>query len=460
MNVENEENEPIDAPEGSYSAVLRGALHRLKNSAAERTIAAAPKDGPAVVSQDDGDVDGAFVQVSRVQKVLEALVLVYDAVVSAPASARVKDAAKSRGTKRYFGDNGDDNRPAKRCRVTFASAELAAWDTSEAVETPKKRRTSEAFDSAPAQLENLHAALAEADVLRRELADGDAVTRAQVDELVDALKAEARKVAPGDAAQRAATFLASEIVALVDAPVVDAPEPADGADGAASTPPSRRAARGSHLAWRHAEVLSSVLRRQLKLLLNDAVTIQPGTGSVRFNFDDPAALLHRALAAIHERGGAEWPNNLVRGDGAVTFADIESAHDVVARASAHGFALAVLGHPAVDEKSKAGDAAALESLAALVRFDEKQTSLLALAELRDVRACAASLLEHAASAHAAAADAIAFIQDSAAPPAGAPPASKRAKKRARKRREVDVAEVLAASGVFLYPDIAADDAEA
>ena len=48
------------------------------------------------------------------------------------------------------------------------------------------------------------------------------------------------------------------------------------------------------------------MRRELKLLLNDAVAIVQGTGSVRFNFDDPAALLHRALRALEDGGGPAW----------------------------------------------------------------------------------------------------------------------------------------------------------
>ena len=59
----------------------------------------------------------------------------------------------------------------------------------------------------------------------------------------------------------------------------------------------RGAPRESRLEARHAEVLSSLVRRELKLVLNDAVAIVHGTGSVRFNFDDPAALLHTVSCA-------------------------------------------------------------------------------------------------------------------------------------------------------------------
>ncbi|KAK7237867.1 hypothetical protein SO694_00022267 [Aureococcus anophagefferens] len=54
----------------------------------------------------------------------------------------------------------------------------------------------------------------------------------------------------------------------------------------------------------------SLVRRELKSLLNEAAAIVHGTGSVRFNFDDPAALLHRALRALHDGGGPAWATEL------------------------------------------------------------------------------------------------------------------------------------------------------
>ena len=105
------------------------------------------------------------------------------------------------------------------------------------------------------------------------------------------------------------------------------------------------------------------MRRELKLLLNDAVAIVQGTGSVRFNFDDPAALLHRALRALEDGGGPAW----ARRRAPQATASEEEARGVLGLAAAHGFALSVLTQSSVRAKLAAGDFERLERLCARIR---------------------------------------------------------------------------------------------
>lgn len=122
----------------------------------------------------------------------------------------------------------------------------------------------------------------------------------------------------------------------------------------------------STVASRHAEALSSVIRKELKKQVNRGVAIVPGTGSVRFNFDDPAALLHRALDILHEQGGPSWPQARGAEAGDFTFDSRDDAEEVVGLASAHGFVLGVLRHPAVLRQRNQGSFDRLADLASLV----------------------------------------------------------------------------------------------
>ena len=106
----------------------------------------------------------------------------------------------------------------------------------------------------------MSAALDSADAVRAAICDGDEATQRSVARVAAALDSEQTSSGADRRAARAAAFLRDEVAALAD-------------DRASSA-----------LEARHAEVLSSLVRRELKLLLNDAVAIVQGTGSVRFNF--------------------------------------------------------------------------------------------------------------------------------------------------------------------------------
>ena len=161
------------------------------------------------------------------------------------------------------------------------------------------------------------------------------------------LGAEAARPGAGRRAARAAAFLRDEVALLL------------GGGGE------------SELEGRHAEALSSLVRRELKSLLNETVAIVHGTGSVRFNFDDPAALLHRALRALHDGGGPAWATELraarCAAGGPLAFDGEDEAKDVLSLAAAHGFALSVFTQSAVRAKLASGGFDRLEALAGRVR---------------------------------------------------------------------------------------------
>ncbi|KAH8066732.1 tRNA-Phe hydroxylase [Aureococcus anophagefferens] len=168
---------------------------------------------------------------------------------------------------------------ARNIDIHDVQFQLCEFDKYERV----KSASAPSDDQAAGLLEHLHEALSRADAVGALVAAGDARTRAASD---PSLRASAPAARPGAGGARAAAFLRDEVALLL------------GGGGE------------SELEGRHAEALSSLVRRELKSLLNEAVAIVHGTGSVRFNFDDPAALLHRALRALHDGGGPAWATEL------------------------------------------------------------------------------------------------------------------------------------------------------
>ena len=499
----------------------------------------------------------------QLMSLLTALISGEIAIISTPAARKAKRRSRWRssssptrgGTKRVFSDDGNvrvvERPPKRRSCVAFASEEMAVWDMAEdrseapapalpAVEDEEaslasssaplpqpaplggRRESSDANGSVataaqtalPAFLEHLHAALEAAAAARAEMRR-DAALRADAEALVESLRAE-------DDSNRAARFLATEIEMLLlpekaaarAALLEDTPGGGGGGDGPAAGRESTCSSasqqgghrrRESRLAWRHFEVLSSIVRRELKVLLNETILIKPGTGSVRYNFEDPAALFNRALTAIAEAGGPAWPQALqwtkaaaapdassssssANNDGKeeVVVASHEDAHDLISVASAHGFAMAVLSMASVAEKVEQGAFAGIEALAAMLKPSRAEdgddivvtsNAFDALLSLRDVAALSADLLAQEARVEVAALSAFTFLTKHPDPATNAPPpaadqaaaaAAAHPKSAARKRkrtpkRQRTVTEELEAAGVFLYPsivDFAEDDADA
>ncbi|KAH8068672.1 tRNA-Phe hydroxylase [Aureococcus anophagefferens] len=287
-------------------------------------------------------------------------------------------------------------------------------------------------------LEHLHEALSRADAVGALVAAGDARTR-------DGVRPSLPASAPGGLRRRARGRV---------------PARRGGA------PPRRR--RRVRARGRHAEALSSLVRRELKSLLNEAVAIVHGTGSVRFNFDDPAALLHRALRALHDGGGPAWATELraarCAAGGPLAFEGEDEAKDVLSLAAAHGFALSVFTQSAVRAKLASGGFDRLEALAGRVRGADaprRRTRSATAARGRRRRwRCGALLAARRGRASAAAAIAhLTALRDAAAAAAAAAGSKKKRKKRKRDKQK-PLFDDLANSGVFLFPEIAAFPAEA
>lgn len=248
----------------------------------------------------------------------------------------------------------------------------------------------------------------------------------------------------------------------------------------------------SQLWTRHTEVLSSVLRKEMKRQLNETISIAPGTGSVRYNVDDPAALLHRALEILHTHGGPRWIGTRTQDPGTKKFAfsSYDDAEDVLGAASAHGFVLNVLNHDDVREKRENGDLDRLMTLAKLVRrvcdhtdvlLDTSQptsdlfspprkrrkvekntvsnmTNLASLGALADLDGLLDVLNSTADIAEACSNDAINFLT-AQSPDATASNESGKRKKRKRKRHRGGSGVLPDDLAVFLFPEISAYDEE-
>ena len=339
----------------SYPGVLRRALSPKSPPRSRRGSAdlASPRSPPKVTqaSQGESDADGTPRQPNEdVAPMVEAgtpLKAFLNALVNAEAAVAAADGAPRRpqprsppkvedaGGRRSALKSPENPRPRKRARVTFASQELSALPFT----PPPDEAATDDGDPIADLLDHLSAALDSADAVRAAICDGDEATQRSVARVAAALDSEQTSSGADRRAARAAAFLRDEVAALAD-------------DRASSA-----------LEARHAEVLSSLVRRELKLLLNDAVAIVQGTGSVRFNFDDPAALLHRALRALEDGGGPAW----ARRRAPQATASEEEARDVLGLAAAHGFALSVLTQSSVRAKLAAGDFERLERLCARIR---------------------------------------------------------------------------------------------
>ena len=359
LGKESPKPEPRASAQGaSYPGVLRRALSPKSPPRSRRGSAdlASPRSPPKVTqaSQSDGDADGtpqhgAADDVAPMVEAGTPLKAFLNALVNAEAAVAAADGAPRRpqprsppraagaeqSGRRSALKSPENPRPRKRARVTFASQELSALPFT----PPPDEAATDDGDPIADLLDHLSAALDSADAVRAAICDGDEATQRSVARVAAALDSEQTSSGADRRAARAAAFLRDEVAALAD-------------DRASSA-----------LEARHAEVLSSLVRRELKLLLNDAVAIVQGTGSVRFNFDDPAALLHRALRALEDGGGPAW----ARRRAPQATASEEEARDVLGLAAAHGFALSVLTQSSVRAKLAAGDFERLERLCARIR---------------------------------------------------------------------------------------------
>ena len=334
----------------SYPGVLRRALSPKSppRHARPPSFASPPK-----VTQDasQSDADGTPRQAAADDDMpmLEAgtpLKAFLNALVNAEAAVAAADGAPRRpqprsppkphaGGRRSALKSPENPRPRKRQRVTFASQELSTLQFT----PPPDEPAADDGDPIADLLDHLSVALDSADAVRAAIGGGDGPTQRSVARVAAALGEEQTSCGADRRAARAAAFLRDAVAELAD----------------------NRAS--SALETRHAEVLSSLVRRELKLLLNDAVAIVQGTGSVRFNFDDPAALLHRALRALEDGGGPAW----ARRRAPQATASEEEARGVLGLAAAHGFALSVLTQSSVRAKLAAGDFERLERLCARIR---------------------------------------------------------------------------------------------
>ncbi|KAH8046565.1 tRNA-Phe hydroxylase [Aureococcus anophagefferens] len=220
----------------------------------------------------------------------------------------------------------------------------------------------------------------------------------------------------------------------------------------------------SELEGRHAEALSSLVRRELKSLLNEAVAIAHGTGSVRFNFDDPAALLHRPSGPPRRRraglgDGAPRRASAVRAKLASGgFDRLEALAGRVRGADAPGGGrAAATAAPAPEAATQVDAEAEAEAPAAPAAAAPLARPRASRASRRSATRCGA-----ARAAAPSAADAIAHLtalRDAAAAAAAAAGSKKKRKKRKRDKQK-PLFDDLANSGVFLFPEIAAFPAEA
>lgn len=305
----------------AYPGVLRIALASLRKEDDDDE-----EEGTAVVTQDEFDSDDEDdwdwrkeTRLSRSSRDL--LCALTRAEATTLASGRLRTS----------------RRPSSSPRVRFAVSELGAVDFGS---SPPQ----EADDCPARLLTHLTAALESA---REARASADSC--AELLELARVLESADLRAQLSANRQAAAAFLATELRELTRG------------DGSGPLAPNSICA--SRVAVRHAELLSSVLRKELKRQLNDTIGIAPGTGSIKFNFDDPAALLHRALEVLHEHGGpSEWVDSPRLADPH----SLEDAEDTIALASAHAFALSVLDNARVRDKKAAGHLDKLACLADIV----------------------------------------------------------------------------------------------
>uniref|UniRef100_A0A7S3K3H7 Uncharacterized protein n=1 Tax=Aureoumbra lagunensis TaxID=44058 RepID=A0A7S3K3H7_9STRA len=175
-------------------------------------------------------------------------------------------------------------------------------------------------------------------------------SRGQAQLLRDALRAD-EILLSSEQKSRAASFLAKEMEILCNLTTVHH-----------HVSPSESLC--SQILTRHTEILSSVLRKEMKRQLNETLIIATNTGNIRYNFDDPAALLHRALEILHDHGGPGWATTMEQNP---ELNDIEHAHDLLNVSSAHEYVLNVVTHTAVRKRVADGRLDRLQGLAQLVR---------------------------------------------------------------------------------------------